>query len=305
MTVSSPVWFVLLMLAVVLIAVRTFTPQRPIEHPEAAAHHGRRSGIGPVALILLAGVLLLGLRFVGTWKVSQSETQTAVASSRAEVSVLTEFEITEPLENAADGLPSVLQGTAEVLNAVSEGGLVTESSLPAWTHEPETTLVAGQVPTVRRVVSSGLYATQDEATQAACLKVQNELRSRLAPSYPQLADWTIPQPTLQMHCIRQTHVEVRETQFGQFKEPMYQVWLQYEDSPHVREPIVAEWERSAVDGRTVLFAAGAGLAALFLGTVSAGVRTMIAPPGSKGRSAFATVALGAGTGLAALTLFVG
>ncbi|MBI1313905.1 hypothetical protein GC176_21640 [bacterium] len=261
---------------------------------------------------------------MGSWSVARADhaTVTRVASSEggvpSPVTVVT-AERDQTIPQVPEKLPHETVPETRVVEteddssaaaAVAERGAsesdapANGSGLPAWTQTPEQTLTTGQVPTVRRVIQSGLYASQDEADRVAYQKLQSELRARLAGSYPQLASWTIPQPTLQACCVKQTHVEVRETQFGQYKEPMYQVWLQYEDSPRVREPIVAEWERSAVDGRTFLFASGAGFIALFLGTVSAGVRMMIAPSGRRGRAALATLALGVGTGLAAFSLFV-
>jgi hypothetical protein len=294
--------------AFVVLLVRVFSPRDAVPHREMHMPHRHRSGAGPAVATLLAGFVLLGLLLVGSWTAARREvaqpaaTVTIVHPSQRTV-VHSERIETVP-EEAPLGSDAVPEDAAELTVGVPEDGIPDNSGLPEWTGTPERTLMKGQVPTVRRVVQSGLYATQDEATQAAMQQVQSELRGRLSANYPQLASWIIPLETINVHSVKQQYVEVRQTQFGDVSEPMYQVWLQYEDSPHVRDPIIAEWERSAVDGRSTLYVAGAGLLALLLGTVSAGTRMLIAPRGSKGRAAFATVALGVGTGVAAFSLFV-
>lgn len=306
--------------AFAILLVRAFSPRDSSPRADVHMPHRRRSGAGPVVALLLSGVVLLGLLVVGSF----------TAVSRQEVSqpaqVATEVEVVQPRLNvvSAERIEAVPEGSeisgsdeaiTEEAGAVPESGsdeteplpkdaVVDRSGHPDWTKTPELILATGQVPTVRRVLESGLYATQVEAEEAAIRKVQNEMRKRLSASYPQFASWTIPSHTIEAYCVKQKYVEVRQTQFGEFREPMYQAWLQYEDSPHVRDPIVAEWERSSVGGRAKLYVAGAGLLALLLGTISAGTRMMIAPRGGKGRAAFATVALGVGTGLAAFALFV-
>lgn len=310
------IFVVALAVAFVVVVVRVFSPRDDAPHRGTHMPHRHRSGAGPVVALLLAGVVLLGLLVVGSWvtvakvEVAQPATATDVVGE-TQVAVVRSERIEAVPEGGEwetegvpeDGMWETEDGTVRIA-AVTEDGGSAVPSLPEWTSIPEKTLAAGQVPTVRRVVQSGLYATQDEASRAAMRLVQSELRTRLSASYPQFASWTIPLKTIETHCVKQKYVGVRQTQFGEVSEPMYQVWLQYEDSPHVRDPIIAEWERSAVDGRSKLYIAGAGLLALLLGTVSAGTRMLIAPKGSKGRAAFATVALGLGTGLAAFTLFV-
>ncbi len=291
-------------IACVLLLVRAFSPGERSPREHAQLPHRQRSGAGPaVALLLAGGIVLLGLIAVRSWStVARHESARAVARVSADMDSRQAGIRSERIETVSrEAVPE--DGQANV-DLVREDGAVDQSDLPAWTKTPERTLVEGQVPTVRRVVQSGLYATQEEATRAAALQVQRELRDRLSESYPQFASWTIPATTVETYSIKQRYVEERETQFGEFREPMYQVWLQYEDSPHVRDPIIAEWERSAVAGRSQLFVVGAGLLALLLGTVSAGTRAMMAPRGKRGRAGFATVALGTAAGLAAALLFV-
>ncbi len=297
--------------AFAILLVRAFSPRAPAPQVDVHMPHRRRSGAGPVVALLLAAVVLLGLLLVGSF--------TAIRQDEASLpaQVATEVEVVQPQidvsysgrieaipEDTPPGADTVPEGTTVQTASVPENVTDDVSGLPEWTNSSEKTLRDGQVPTVHRVAQSGLYATQDEARNAAIGKVQSEMRNRLSASYPQFASWTIPSHTIKAYCVKQKHLEVRQTQFGEVSEPMYQMWLQYEDSPHVRDPIIAEWQRSAVDGRALLFVAGAGLLALILGTISAGTRMMIAPRGGKGRAAFATVALGVGTGLAAIALFV-
>ena len=299
--------------AFAVILVRIFSPRDAAPYREANMPRRHRSGSGPVVAMLFAGVVLLGLLVVGSWVtvarvdtvvVDQSAMRTETVQ-KAQQGVAHTVRVEAVPEDGRGGSDTVSEGGSVAGDTVPENGWADASSLPHWTKTAEQTVTTGQVPTVRRVVQSGLYATQDEASRAAMLQVRGELRTRLSEGYPQFASWTIPLNTIETHCVKQKYVEVRQIQFGEVSEPMYQVWLQYEDSPHVRDPIIAEWERSAVDGRSRLYVAGAGLLALLLGTISAGTRMLIAPKGSKGRAAFATVALGLGTGLAAFTLFVG
>lgn len=316
-------------------AVRLLTRREPLESPHEAVVHGRHGwGAGILASMLLTGLLAVGFLVVGSW-VSLRRVESATASAQVVTeSTVAPVAISLPRLEGADPLPrSETVGTepsgSEVVpvadttevpvpqpgdktepaserseTAVADEGRETDP-LPEWTAVPEKTLADGHVPTVRRVIRSGLYATEEEARHVAYAKVESDLRSRLASSYPALAGWKIPHQTLMAHSIRENHVEVRDMKFGEFQEPMYQVWVQYEDSPHVREPIIAEWNRSAVGGRTILIAAGAGIVALLLGAVSAGFRTLIAPPGHRGRPALAAAVLGVGTGVAAAVLLIG
>ncbi len=316
MAVSFFGLIVLLILVTCLIgacgfAVRAFTSRDTVS-THVPMH--RSSPASVIVAFVFAGLILfavLGMFFMTARVSVQQRPATATIDHQAlegeSVAPVVTHHVSESRSDFKAGVTVTVKKNGEESEAATDSEPDTSNSVPAlpeWTQSEERTFDAGRVPVVRLVVRSGLYATQDEATAEAHVKVHDELRGRLATDYPKLAAWKIPQRTLSNHSIKQTFTEVRQTQFGQYREPMYQVWVQYEDSPHVRESIIHEWERSAVDGRTVLFAAGAGIVALLLGTVSAGVRTVTAPRGRRGKPALATLALGVGTGLATMSVFI-
>ncbi|MHC4877298.1 MAG: hypothetical protein ACYTGL_12455 [Planctomycetota bacterium] len=319
MAVSFFGLIVLLVLVTCLIGacgfvVRAFT-SRDVVAVHAPPHRSNPTSV--IAGFVFAGLILFAVLalFLLTARVSQQHAatvyhETAQSTPPGAATAFTRAGI----RGASESRTNFNAGVTVTVSSDNENSAPTENpqsddaatspALPDWAQTEEHVIATGRVPIVHRVIRSGLYATQKEAATQAVARVHDELRERMATDYPKLAAWKIPEQTLNTNSVKQSFTEVRQTQFGQYREPMYQVWLQYEDSPHVRESIIHEWERSAVDGRTVLFAAGAGVIALLLGTVSAGVRTVTAPRGRRGRPALATLALGVGTGVAALSIFI-
>ena len=166
---------------------------------------------------------------------------------------------------------------------------VAEKVLPEWTKRKRTILDNGEVPVVLFVASSGLYASEEEARADAIARATQDLRARLAETYPTLAKNPIPGDVFESKSIQESCTEVQMHQFGVYDEPMYRVHIQYMDSAHVREPIIDAWKRMVVGSRIKHYTIGFGLLAVLLGIASAGLRAVNATAGRHSRSVLAAV----------------
>ncbi len=122
-----------------------------------------------------------------------------------------------------------------------------EKPLPEWTRQP--VRVDGSRKLI--VVSSGRFASEEEATlhgfqQAAATTVKEY--SSLDPRgvgavQPQHAD------VVKETAIKQRFLEVAQHDFGKFKAPMHQLWLQVELTPELGERLAEPWRQAAIEAR--------------------------------------------------------
>jgi len=157
----------------------------------------------------------------------------------------------------------------------------------------------GEVGETLFVASSQPSDSEERARREAVQLATVKLKERLSESYPDFSERPIPEAVFEVHSIKQDFTESWMERFGAFEEPMFRVYIQYEDSARVREPIVEAWQRSAVDGRVTEMAGGMGLAAMCLGMLSAFIRIFLAAPGKRRGPVITTAAFAGAVGLIA------
>lgn len=119
---------------------------------------------------------------------------------------------------------------------------------PEWTRQPAR--IDGNRKLV--VVSSGLFASREEAElhgfqQAAAIAVKE-----FSSFDPRGSGAVQPQHT---DMIKETAVKIRfmetiaQYDFGKFKAPMHQLWLQVELTPELGERLAEPWRQAAVEAR--------------------------------------------------------
>ena len=153
-----------------------------------------------------------------------------------------------------------------------------------WTQRRKTILVDGAVPTVHFVEESGLFATQEEAIAEATAKSLQLLKNRFMETYDNLKDGDIPKDQFVAVSQKDLFVENRILKVGSFEEPMYRAFIKFEDSPHVREPIIEALEQTAVSGRVRIYVIGMAGVALALAFVSSVLRIITAEPSRRSRA---------------------
>ena len=247
--------------------------------------HNRRSHGAMFAVAAGVGLLLLAGVFFGYRKVGLVESQHAIIAQQGVDSD------TRPQSSASRGIPTT-EGSVETTAGK-------DLTVPTWTQTAEIVLHEGEVDETLFVVSSQPCDSVEQARREAVQLATVKLKERLSEIHPNFNDQPIPEAVFKVHSIKQEFTESWMEQFGAFEEPMYRVYIQYEDSGRVREPIVEAWQRSAVDGRVTGLAGGLGIAAMCLGMLSAFMRIFLAAPGKRRGPVITTAAFAGAAGLIA------
>jgi len=222
---------------------------------------GIRGAIGVlffIGLLLFSG-LILTYRMVETdsrhrLDQEQSETSQRVEAQRAEVEAVA----------TASAEPSATETPAS-------------RELPEWTRTPMTVVKNGAVDQVTLVAQSELCATPGEALEEATVRAMADLQDRIATAWPELDSWPLPAELFRRNSIqREPYVEIQKHEFGGVQEPMYRVFIQYEDSATVREHFLDRWRDDVQLTRTLEYALGLGGMAIGLGVISAFLRGLLA-----------------------------
>ena len=120
-----------------------------------------------------------------------------------------------------------------------------KSSLPEWTR------ATSSATSNRRVISSGRFATREEADQRAiemAAQAAGEFFRHLDPRGVGVVS-PLQAAFVQETAVKQRFEEVREHNFGKFKGSMHQTWLQLEFKPEFGEKLAESWRTLAVDAR--------------------------------------------------------
>lgn len=199
--------------------------------------HGVAEVARTFAKVLVVGVLLLVLGgFVWTTGVPTSPPPQPPVFETSGLLSMTRIE-SSASENAS--LP--------VSSASPTEPAKTGVELPAWIRP------AVRIDGQRRliVVSGGRFATESEAElhgfEAAAAAAVKEYSS-LDP----LGRGAVQPPHLDLirdNAIKQRFLEVAEHDFGKFKAPMYQLWMQVELTPKLGEQLAAPWRSAASEAR--------------------------------------------------------
>lgn len=268
----------------------------------------RPSGPGIVIAGFLAGCCgfaLLGMLVVG-WSYVRMEGSTR----EAQVATMQSATVSPQHVEVAPA-PSTLPAPAPA-TAIGESASETSPSnstpataspaqadgLPAWTKQAEIETRAGMVPTVRITVHSSEWATTEEAEREAMSLALTKFRERLQKQYPDLT-LSISEATFRRYALKESFTEQRTRKFGEFTEPMVVVWMNFEDSPHVREPVVDAVRSVMTQTRTLNLAVLCGVVLFALGSISMLLRSLAAEPGRR-LAPFVFCLILVGTGLALL-----
>ena len=255
-------------------------------HPRPGSNAGTKLAIG-----MGGAVCVLLVAFVAVSKVSKNRQDSGQYSEQAHDLPHSQ---TATVETQSSSFTATIKSGSDSSSdtASDHDGNPGSESLPAWTAHEERILEVGEVPKVWFVVGSELCSTEDEARLEAEAIATAKLEERLGSVYVELKSWPIPKDVFRTASLQQSFTQTSMHQFGIYEEPMYQVYLQFEDSARVREPIVEAWERSAVSGQVAQYSIGMGVLALLLGTFSAAMRGVAAPSGHKRGPVITAAALG-------------
>lgn len=141
-------------------------------------------------------------------------------------------------------------------------------SLPDWAKRETHVVHDGVVPTVLVVKKSGEWSTSEEARVEAMEIAKRDLLARMASKYSGIESWNMPTALFSEIAVKDKHLHARLHDFGKFKDTMSACYVQYMDSPEIREQVVEHWERFTVN-RNVRNVSGVfGAAVVGLGALS-------------------------------------
>lgn len=248
---------------------------------------GRRvsagSGIGFLMFVVLiiGGILFMGMFYQSTRREQQIETATLLQDSRAMAMARRE----------QAGREAELRGEENRPGAESE---VDESAsalpLPDWTKTPVVIVEKGEVDLARLVAESQFCATREEAIEDATVVALATFHDRFAEDWPEVGAWTLPLDLFQAESILgDPWIETQMFNIAGETGPMYRAFIQFEDSPKVRERFLTRWRSEVADTRAGQYALGLGGIGLGLGLISALLRSALAISGRQRASAESTV----------------
>jgi hypothetical protein len=281
-------------------------PRATAPLPAAPAHHRNSKASGLVAAGVVAAIILCGTFFLAIFSVRVEQHQIAelsIAEMRDKEAALMER---HQIARSAAATPRItIEGEDGAKpsseNVTAEAAPQPKTDRPAWTAETEKVRKPGQIPDVLLVRKSELCANEAEAVREATALAIAALKRRLEETYPQMATWQMSEAAFRKHSQKQQFVEQQLHDFKSFEETMFTAFIQFEDSPQVRESLVHEWQLASVDQRIKFYGLGAGLAALGLGFVSSVLRIIGSEAGpSRQRAIVAAVAIAAVAGVGLL-----
>ncbi|QDT45738.1 hypothetical protein Pan241w_58660 [Gimesia alba] len=156
--------------------------------------------------------------------------------------------------------------------------------LPDWvvsgldhTHQNKKNLLESS----RLVVESGLFVTVGEAQYDALAKAGLKLKANLQLRYPHypLANLEVSPDEVRQVALRRSYYQLVEHNFGDvlkngepLKQNMYRAYLEFEDSPRVRETLFARWKQKIGNERVAWLGGGFGLMTLLCAGVAVYLR---------------------------------
>lgn len=226
----QPTWMMLL-IAIGVIAVLTIAISRH-RLPELARFLPKILAV-VAALLLAVCVGLYGLYW--SRGVTTQNAQRRDASRAAEQRSTQRLEVTA-LESAASPV------VAELESAKSD------VELPEWTRQP--VRVDGRRKLI--VVRSGRFASEAEAELHGFQQAAITAVKEFASLDPRGSGAVQPQHSdiVKETAIKERFLEkIAEYDFGKFKAPMHQLWLQVELTPELGERLAEPWRQAAVEAR--------------------------------------------------------
>lgn len=236
------------------------------------------SGIGiPLLIVLVIGGLLFSVKL---FRSAEMDRQVAT-----ETRLLQDAEA-EAARHEREAHEAELRD-AEAKRIGSEGEAAIEEAAPTrpkWAQTPITIVERGEVETAAIVAASQYCPTRDEAIEEAKVVAMATFQDRFAEDWPEVNSWTLPIEVFEAESIlREPYIETRQFEIAGETEPAYRAFLQFEDSPGVREAFLTQWRSEVADSRAGQYALGLGGIGVALGLVSAALRGLLAISGQSSK----------------------
>ena len=179
------------------------------------------------------------------------------------------------------------KGTRPEVDAITEEAATASApTRPKWTQTPinifetETSSARGKVESATIVAKSQYCPTRDEAVEEAKVVAMATFQDRFAEDWPEVDSWTLPIEVFEAESILQKpYIETRQFEIAGETEPSYRAFLQFEDSPKVRNAFLTQWRNDIAASRAGQYALGLGGIGVALGLVSAALRGVLAISG--------------------------
>ena len=159
--------------------------------------------------------------------------------------------------------------------------IFTTKALPEWTGRSLKELTDGMVPQVEIVAQSDLHASIQTAHQEAVERSLKTLTDRVTTTDSRFANAQLPYRAFRDHSLREWCVEKQMHEFAGREEPMYRVFVKYEDSASIREQLLEVHKDAVVDHRAKDISIGVGVLALGLGGLSGFLRLLLGATGRR------------------------
>lgn len=201
----------------------------------AASRRRRHEPAQAIVKLLVLAAALLGALVLVTYSARQVIQIESPQSPRAPLAAAPP----QPVPLAASVVADQVEAKSDSVPASAE--------LPEWTRQPRHVDGKRTLMTVK----SGRFASRDEAESTAFDEAAKAAAQEFRDLDPRgVGDRFIAQVEMVRHsAVKQRFDEVTEHDFGKFKAPMYQVWLQIELTPELGEQIAEPWRQAAIDAR--------------------------------------------------------
>lgn len=277
-------WSLIIVIAGVLVAGFVFSAigarLTSVDRNESRGRQVRSgSGIGiPLVGILVTGGLLLFA--VGFYQSARVDREIAM-EMRMQQEAEAEATRRERDAHEAELREAEAKGTrSEVDAAIEEPATAPAPARPKWAQTPITIVESGDVETATIVAESQYCPTRDEAVEEAKVVAMATFQDRFAEDWPEVDSWTLPIEVFEAESILQKpYIETRQFEIAGETEPSYRAFLQFEDSPKVRNAFLTQWRNDVAASRAGQYALGLGGIGVALGLVSAALRGVLAISG--------------------------
>jgi|GEM_PF-3193604 len=111
--------------------------------------------------------------------------------------------------------------------------------LPSWVHEG----LVRESGVTRFVLSSGRFATIEEAEEQLAPVVRKAVLAWFHESNPDYGRWELSDEVLKQHLVHQRYVEKTVHDFGRVTGEMYRLHLQVALGPALRETLTESWQQ--------------------------------------------------------------
>lgn len=240
------------------------------------------SGLGvPVFIVLLIGGLLVSVKL---YRSAEMDRQIAMETRMQQDA---EAEAARRERNAHEAELREAEAKrvrSEVDAAIEEAATAPAPTRPKWAQTPIDIVESGKVKTATIVAESQYCPSRDEAIEEAKVVAMATFQDRFAEDWPEVDSWTLPIEVFEAESIlREPYVETRQFEIAGETEPAYRAFLQFEDSPKVREAFLTQWRSEVADSRAGQYALGLGGIGVALGLVSAALRGVLAISGQSSK----------------------